>query len=339
MNIRPTVTITISIVFIALMSTGILLYALPWNYFIGAIHIWASFFFIIGTLWHFKNNFKSYAKNLQKKVGKRAVYGSLAGLFVVAIGLVFSLPPFASVMNFSEALKKSGQPATLQYTLLDLAGDNSLPRMNLFIKAGSAYESEPQPAFMGFTYTSVPQMAVWMETLEGQYIDTLYVTGKIASSGFGENDSGLKRRPEALPVWSHSRGVMEDDGYFAPAANNADLDGISGATPKNDALISMTAPRMGRYRLMVEVNRSYDFNEFYSKDRFPDDPIYSGDGSSGQPSLIYATTIEADSTGKYLLELVGRGHHSGANGDIYQDLAGITTAKDIVTFIVAELER
>lgn len=339
MNLKPAVTIAISLIFIALMSTGIMLYALPWNYFIGAIHIWASLFFIIGTIWHFKNNLKSYAKNLQKKVGKRAMYASFSGLLIVAIGLVFGLPPFASVMNFSESLKKSGQPETLQYTLLDLVGDDSFPRMNLFIKAGSAYESEPQPAFMGFTYTSIPQMAVWMETLDGQYIDTLYVTGKIASSGFGENESGLKRRPEALPVWSHSRGVMEDDGLYAPVGNNADLDGISGATPKNDALISMTAPRMGQYRLMVEVNRSYDFNDYYSRDRFPNDPIYSGDGSSGQPSLIYTATVDSQSVGKYLLELTGHGHHSGANGEIYQDMTGITTAKDIVTFIVAEFER
>lgn len=338
MNLKPAITVTIALVFLLLMSTGILLYALPWNYFIGAMHIWASLFFIVGTIWHFKNNFKSYTKNMQKKVGKRAVIASFAGLLVVAIGLVFSLPPFASVMRLSEDLKKSGQPETLKYTLLDFTGDENLPQLNLFIKAGSAYESEPQPAFMGFTYTSVPQMAVWMETLDGQYIDTLYITGKIATSGFGENDNGLKRRPEALPVWSHSRGVMEDDGFFAPEANNADLDGISGATPKTDSLISMTAPKMGQYRLKVEVNRSYDFNEYYSKDRFPDDPIYSGDGSSGQPSLIYSTTIDSQVAGKYLLSLQGHGHHSGATGEVYTDLSRITTAKEIVSFIVVSVE-
>ena len=75
----------------------------------------------------------------------------------------------------------------------------------------------------------MPQIAVWMETLEGQYIDTLYVTGKAASSGFGETDSGPTRRPEALPYWSHSRGIQEADGYFVPYQNNTDLDGASGA--------------------------------------------------------------------------------------------------------------
>lgn len=193
---------------------------------------------------------------------------------------------------------------------------------------------------MGFTYTSVPQMVVWMETLEGEYIDTLYVTGKTSTSGFGRNEVGPVRRPEALPYWSHRRGVREADGYFAPHESNADLDGISGATPKGDYLISLSAPRMGRYRLLVEVNRSYDFNEHFSKDRYPEDPIYSGDGSSGQSSLVYETVIDpgATETEQHLLALVGHGHHSGADGRLYSDLAGITTAKDTLSFIVVTVE-
>lgn len=338
MKLRAAVTVTISLVFIALMSTGILLYALPWNYFIGAIHIWASIFFIVGTILHFKNNFKVYLSHLKRKIGKRAFLGCGVGLMSVVLGLVLGFAPFATVMEVGEKLRQSNQPITSEYTLVDLRGSDELPQLNLFIKAGSAYTSAPQPAFFGFTYTSVPQIAVWMETLEGQYIDTLYITGKASNSGFGETDTGLVRRPEALPHWSHRRGVQEADGFYAPSENNADLDGVSAATPRSDYLVSLTAPRMGQYRLLVEVNRSYDFNEYYSKDRFPEDPIYSGDGSSGQPSLIYATTIGSDAPGKYLLELIGHGHHSGADGMLYTDLDRITTAKDILSFIVADVQ-
>lgn len=338
MNLRSATTITISFVFIMLMSTGILLYALPWSYLVGATHIWASIFFIIGTLLHFKNNFKVYISHLKKKIGKRTLAGCGVGVLVLAVGLIFGAPPFATVMAAGEKLRAANQPVTSETVLVDLTGSANLPRLKLFLKAGNAYESEPQPAFWGFTYTSVPQVVVWMETLEGQYLDTLYVTGKIATSGFGETDAGPTRRPEALPYWSHSRAVQEADGYFAPALKNTDLDGVSGATPKSDSLISLTAPRMGQYRLLVEVNRSYDYNDYYSKDRFPDDPIYSGDGSSGQPSLVYAVIIDSDAPGKYLLSLVGHGHHSGADGKLYTDLERITTAKDILSFIVADVE-
>lgn len=338
MNLRVATTVTISIVFITLMTTGILLYSMPWNYFVGAIHIWASIFFIIGTLLHFKNNFKSYLSHLRKKIGKRAMTFSGLGFLVLVVGLMFGAAPFATVMEFGETLRTANQPVTHEYTLVDLTADADRPGMNLFIKAGSAYESEPQPAVLGFTYTSVPQIAVWMETPEGQYIDTLYVTGKAASSGFGETDAGVTRRPEALPYWSHSRGVREADGYFTPHQNNSDLDGVSGATPKSDYQIALSAPRMGRYRLLLEVNRSYDFNDYYSRDRFPEDLVYSGDGSSGQPSLIYEAVIDSEVPGQYLLSLIGHGHHSGADGQLYLNLDQITTARNILAFIVATVE-
>ncbi|WP_027329076.1 DUF4405 domain-containing protein [Marinimicrobium agarilyticum] len=338
MNLRIATTVTISMVFVTLMTTGILLYSMPWNYFVGAIHIWASIFFIIGTFLHFKNNFRSYLSHIKRKIGKRSLAFSGLGFLVLLGGLMFGAAPFASVMEFGEALRTANQPATHEYTLLDLTADMDRPAMNLFIKAGSAYESEPQPAVLGFTYTSVPQIAVWMETLEGEYIDTLYVTGKAASSGYGETDSGATRRPEALPYWSHSRGIREADGYFAPHQNNSDLDGVSGATPKSDYQIALSAPRMGRYRLLLEVNRSYDFNGYYSRDRFPEDPVYSGDGSSGQPSLIYEAVIDSQVPGQYLLSLIGHGHHSGADGELYPTLDEITSAKDILAFIVADVE-
>lgn len=338
MNLRIATTVTISLIFITLMITGILLYTMPWNYFVGAIHIWSSIFFIIGTFLHFRNNFKLYLNHLSKKFGKRSMKYAGLGFVVVVAGLMLGAPPFATVMEFGEKLRTANQPVTREYTLVDLAAGGDRPAMELFIKAGSAYESEPQPYMLGITYTSVPQIAVWMETLEGEYIDTLYVTGKAASSGFGETDSGITRRPEALPYWSHSRGIQESDGYFVPLQNNADLDGASGATPKSDYQISLSAPRMGKYRLLLEVNRTYDFNDYYSRDRFPDDPIYSGDGSSGQPSLIYEAVIDSAAPGRHLLTLIGRGHHSGADGELYSDLDGITTAKDILSFIVATVE-
>lgn len=338
MNARSAVTITISIVFMTLMCTGVLLYAFPWSYFAGAVHIWASILFIAGTVWHFKNNLKTYSSYLKKRTGKKILVGCGVGFLAIIGGLMAGAPPFSTVMDLSKTLRAVGQPVTAEYTVVDLTGSTDLPRLNLFFKVGNSYESEPQPLFLGVAYTSVPQMAVWMETMNGEYIDTLFVTGKVSNSGFGETEEGITRRPEALPHWSHSRGIQEDDGYFSPVLKNADLDGVSGATPQSDSLISITAPRMGQYRLLLEVNRSYDFNEFYSKDRFPEDPIYSGDGSSGQPSLIYSVTIHSDKPGKYLLDLIGHGHHSGVDGKLYTDLKNITTAKNILSFVVVDVE-
>ena len=179
-----------------------------------------------------------------------------------------------------------------------------------------------------------------METLEGKYIDTLYITGKTSNSSYRTSDEepDVVRRPEALPYWSHKRGVIANDGLYTPDPRNSDLDGISAATPKVDYQVDMTAPQMGRYKLMVEVNRSYDFNEYYSKARFPNDAVYSGPGSSGQPSLIYESVVDSAQPAQYLFKLIGHGHHSGKDGELYENLENITSAKQILEFVVANIE-
>lgn len=96
MNFRTATTASISIVFITLSSTGILLYAVPWNYFVGAIHVWASLFFIAGTILHFKNNLKVYLSHVKKRAGRRSFLYCGLGLLALVIGLVLGVAPFST---------------------------------------------------------------------------------------------------------------------------------------------------------------------------------------------------------------------------------------------------
>lgn len=340
MNSRTVATITLSFAFLVLLTTGVLLYAMPYNYFTGSIHIWASILLILCIILHLFHNLKVYKNHLRKREGKWSLTMSTIGLAAVAVGLVWGLAPVATIIEFGHQLKYSKEAIKGQYTVIDLTADASLPKLNIFFKAGSAYTSAPQPLFLGLTYTSVPQIVVWIETMNGQYIDTLYVTSKSSDSSFRstENAERTVRRPEGLPYWSHRRGIQESDGLFVPLQHHGDLDGITAATPSNDYQVSLTAPRMGRYKLFVEVNRSYDFNEYYHTTRFPEDPVYSGSGSSGQPSLIYEAVLDSQKQGQYLLQMIGHGHHSGANGQLYSELNNITSAKNILSFIVASVE-
>ena len=340
MNLRTISTITLSVAFAVLLVSGVLLYATPYNYFVGSLHIWGAILFLMCIVLHIKHNAKTYKNHMYKRPGKWSMGLAILGIIPIVIALVFKLPPVASVVTLGYNLKTSGQAPKREYTVIDLTTNQTAPKMSLFFKAGRSYESEPQPLFLNLSYTSVPQIVVWMETLEGNYIDTLYITGKTSNSSYRSQDPEIDvvRRPEALPYWSHKRGIIASDGLYTPDPHNSDLDGITAATPKVDYQVKMNAPRMGRFKLMVEVNRSYDFNEYYSKARFPDDAVYSGTGSSGQPSLIYETEIDSESPTQYLLNLVGHGHHSGQDGVLYEDLDKVTTAKQILEFIVVNVD-
>jgi len=39
------------------------------------------------------------------------------------------------------------------------------------------------------------------------------------------------------------------------------------------------------------------------------------------------------------MSLIGRGHHSGQDGEIYKDLSGITTARDLVEHALVFIEQ
>ncbi len=340
MNLRIISSITLSVAFAVLLITGVLLYATPHNYYIGSLHIWGAILFLVCIVLHLKNNAKTYKNHLLKRPGKWSMGLAIFGIIPLAIGLTVDLPPISSVANFGYDLKKSAEPDKREYTVIDLSADASSSKLHVFFKAGPEYHSVPQNLFLGITYTSTPQIVVWMETLEGKYIDTLYITGKTSDSSYRSKDPAIDvvRRPEALPYWSHKRGIQSVDGLYSPDQHNSDLDGIAAATPKVDYQVTMSAPRMGRYKLMIEVNRTYDFNEYYSETRFPDDAIYSGTGSSGQPSLIYESIVDSQKPGQHLFNLVGHGHHSGRDGSLYPDLNNVTTSKNILEFIVANIE-
>jgi hypothetical protein len=52
--------------------------------------------------------------------------------------------------------------------------------------------------------------------------------------------------------------------------------------------------------------------------------------------IFNAASIDTNETGEVLLRLVGHGHHSGQNGDLYSELNNISTAKQIIDFAVVK---
>ena len=65
------------------------------------------------------------------------------------------------------------------------------------IEAGDAYLHD-FPLFMGIKRKNAPQMAVWIEDMQGNYLSTIYVTDKIANQSWAF--AGGNRRKEALRI-------------------------------------------------------------------------------------------------------------------------------------------
>jgi hypothetical protein len=208
------------------------------------------------------------------------------------------------------------------------------PSLRVSIRPGAAYESKAK--FGLISITVIPQMAIWIETAEGKYVDTIYVTRKSATSSW--SSAGGARRPEALPIWSHARGVAAPDGLYMPDKAHRLPDSISGATPgtafsKAWKVSASLAP--GKYRIRVELNSSFDWNAAYP-DKLPKaDPRWNE--VNGQPSIVWEAVIAiGGAAASSDLAPVGTGALRGDNGAVTPGLAGITSAKDLAASIRAE---
>jgi hypothetical protein len=184
-----------------------------------------------------------------------------------------------------------------------------------------------------------PSFVFWLEDIEGQYIQTLFVTESVGTGIYGRADAGNGRwknepgesiRPASLPYWAHKRGILSRGNLYIPTPENPVPDAYTGATPPQDFVLKARSDEQpGRkFRVLMEINQPWDWNDYWNNTRYPGDRDYH---SSCQPSAIYAVTIDLDKYESALyLNPIGHGHYSGDDGRLYTNLTTLTTALDIV---------
>lgn len=183
-----------------------------------------------------------------------------------------------------------------------------------------------------------PTFAIWIETPDGTMVQTLFVTKSIASGYFFYGDAGggkwlkepgVSMRPAALPYWLHRREVLNPNQSHMPTPESPVPDAYTGATPNSSfQLQAISSKRMdNRIRIFVELNQPWDWNKYWTNDKFPGDSDYK---TSAQPSLVYSVEIDlSDPMQHYVLNPIGHGHPSGKDGRLYTDISGFTSALDI----------
>ena len=182
-------------------------------------------------------------------------------------------------------------------------------------------------------------MAVWLEDEDGNYLETLYVASSIGTGIFGHGTitaghwaPGPVSRPAALPRWWHRYGYLPGPGNPVP-------DAITGPTPEADFILSTrsTLPLPQKFKVVMEINQSWDWNEYWANDKYPDDADYK---SSSQPAVVYEALVDGDGEGReYDMEIIGRSHYAGADGKLYNDLETLTTARNIAASIKVRVVR
>jgi len=170
-----------------------------------------------------------------------------------------------------------------------------------------------------FSVNKTPQLSIWIEDEQGNYISTVTATGKSVRNNW--SSAPKEGRPEALPVWNHKR-----------LNSSEQIDIVSSATPKGSVNIQIDNNLLTNgqtYNVCLEINHSFDYNNFWTE---------SNSGVNGQPSLIYHAKFIAGTTGKINLIPIGHGSVDGSNGNIVYELDSLTTALLIINNVYMVLK-
>lgn len=365
---RSFISLSILLGLTILVITSLLMFLKPHQQWVALLHTIFGFWLLLLLGWHIKNNLKplkSYLRNTSSGKINFVPWGS-AGLFMVLLVSVYQqLQPFMHFYQWGQTLRAASAGVVDE-------------QQQVFQLRLNQPEAASGPAFtiqfQKGPFLMWPQYAIWLETMDGKFIQPLYITSKLANNNFankvirkhpervftenpfttGEDDAEIfeyqwdeaskneRIRPESLPVFLHALGVRSATGMMVPETSTPTLDAYAGATMTENFLLTTQAldDLPMQFKIRFEINQSFDFNEYYSSNRFPDDAIYSGNGFSAQPSVVYEAVMDRKNDQQlYRLTLIGQGHHSGKDGKINLDTSKLTTAKQIVDRVIVEFHE
>jgi len=209
-----------------------------------------------------------------------------------------------------------------------------LPLVIIPVLLGSQVLAEAKEGNQTFTFQLLLsekncQMAIWLTDENGVFVDTVYVTRKIAKKGLGNRRGGLDDkfggpRLSTLPVWAYSRGVDYGNGNFYPPKSKPLADAITSATAKAGEFIWEWKPKKalkpGKYFYYIEVNKSFDKTENHKYSWY-----------RGQPSVVWRGEIPAgNQIFKSEAKIIGHGHVAGKDGKTNPDLSTLTTSLRLI---------
>lgn len=202
---------------------------------------------------------------------------------------------------------KSGRAVTLKFT------------------RGNAWGSEVRigPAKLKIR----PQIAVWVADTAGNFKQNIYVTHCFAKQEwkFIKSHPDSTYRTSSMPYWMNKllRASQPLPTQAQPLA-----DAVTAATPDGSFSIeSVIDSSITAGSIWCEFNSSFDNNEKWPADK------KNKESFNGQPSLLFKGDFSFSNSETIAMKYMGHGGDSGADGNIYENGSGITSAKDIITGI------
>jgi len=165
------------------------------------------------------------------------------------------------------------------------------------------------------TYAEPPQFAIWLENPKNGELKQVFVTYR-AGRGDWEGKADV---PVAVPHWTT---------VFRDRDPNEKIDGVSGATPKNESFGLLVEVKPGsEWICWIEMNLAGDYNEYYPQ--FNRITMEEDEFSCGQPALLYRAEIKADKGNSYTPEIASMSLWNNGVNSLAPVDSTITTAQNV----------
>ena len=243
MNKKKLVSLGIAAVFLALGTTGMLLYLVQHNKPTKVIHTTFGLFFVSLALFHIVNNWSSLVSYLKGKAGAGLgkeffLVTILAVVSVVGAGLM--LPPFEYIEEFGEELRGGGRRNTGERIVFNQVETNK----EITGRAITLHLMKDRSVL-------IPVVAAWAEDSTGGFAGNIFVPAKMTVVFEGEKgneahaieEGEVEPRPvdaAALPAWS--------------GKSNGATANWPEATPPDNLIIKSSVSVNGPFTLVVEIS-------------------------------------------------------------------------------------
>jgi hypothetical protein len=327
--------------FLGMLVSGILSYAIKYNDLLSAFHVVFAFGFIFVSVLHLFNNRRTLGAYFSHPSLSPSLFAAAALTGLISAGVYFSVPPFRQIVDYGKSLRQRDELASKTEYVLTTKSKETGRDIRIDFREGPMYTQTllkdmpklGEDGTLASTPGLLPQIAVWLERPNGEYVETLYVSRKAATGSYKWGKKGFARRPESLPVWSHKRNIKSDDGLYMPGREHPLADVVTGATPLTSFTVKSKYKHDESLNIMIEANKSFDYNDYFNKQNLSNNAAYKK-SPNGQPSVVYRGTLDLNKHNVILAELIGHGHMTGEDGLINPDLSKVTTAKDIFQGII-----
>jgi hypothetical protein len=242
------ISLSVSLAFLSLAVSGLLLYIGKKPKPVETIHVIFGLTFLCFAIFHIINNWSSLVSYMKTTTGgiKKEFPIVLGGCTILLLGAGFMLPPFEPIAEAGKALFRGERRERVQRITFEGVTTNKDVQgtgLNIILQKNNKI--------------ALPVITVWVEDSAHQFVENLFVPAKVASVENGEDireaieEGEIEMKdltPGLLPVWNAKAKS------FAPNFDNA--------TPMESFVLTTKTTASGTYTIYVEI-KGDDKTEVY----------------------------------------------------------------------------